>query len=102
MEALTEIISDFFNSIGQPRSFGDVGFDVRFARKWTRLRIYEYTPLVRTQTGCVRCAAIVPARAVRACATVSWRPPEIPEAICPMMGRRGRAHARDNDTGGRR
>src|SRR5260221_169639 len=42
----------------------------------------------------------VPARAVRACATVSWRPPEIPEAISPMMGRRGRAHARDNDTGG--
>jgi hypothetical protein len=25
MEALTEIISDFFNSIGQTRSFGDVG-----------------------------------------------------------------------------
>jgi hypothetical protein len=25
MEALTEIISDFFNSIGQIRSFGDVG-----------------------------------------------------------------------------
>src|SRR5215510_1327782 len=81
---------------GQTRSFGDVGFDVRFARKRTRLRIYEYTPLVRTQTGCVRCAAIVPARAVRACATVSWRPPEIPEAISPMMGRRGRVHARDN------
>src|SRR5262245_223546 len=59
---------------GKTRSFGDVGFDVRFARKRRRLRIYEYTPLVRTQTGCVRCAAIVPARAVRACATVSWRP----------------------------
>jgi hypothetical protein len=25
MEALAEIISDFFNSIGQTRSFGDVG-----------------------------------------------------------------------------
>src|SRR6516165_146849 len=39
--------------------------------------------------------------AARACATVSWHQPEIPEAIRPMMGRRGRAHARDNDTGGR-
>jgi len=46
--------------------------------------------LARHQTcpGCVACAARAP-RAVRACATVSWRPPEIPEAINPMMGRRG-------------
>src|SRR5262249_14594874 len=58
--------------------------------------------LVRTHTGCVRCAAIVPARAVRACATVSWRPIGDPGSFSPMMGRRGRAHAHDNDTGGRR
>jgi hypothetical protein len=56
---------------------------------------------LQTRTRLRRCTAIVPARAVRAYATVSWRPPEIPEAISPMMGRRGR-DARDNDTGGRR
>jgi hypothetical protein len=29
-------------------------------------------------------------------------PPEIPQAISPMMARRGRTHARDNDSGERR
>ena len=37
MEGFAEIITDFFNSIGQIRSFGDVRFNVRFARKRTRL-----------------------------------------------------------------
>jgi hypothetical protein len=37
MEGLPEIISNFFNSIGQNPSFGDVGFNVRFARERTCL-----------------------------------------------------------------
>jgi hypothetical protein len=37
MEGLAEIITDFFNSIGQTRSCGHVGSNVRFARKRTRL-----------------------------------------------------------------
>src|SRR6516164_7113028 len=40
---------------GQTRSFGDVGFDVRFARKRTRLRIYESPrPLTLRDPGAPR------------------------------------------------
>src|SRR5262245_4542774 len=44
MEGLAGIISDFFNSIGQTRSFGDVGSMSGLRESGHGRVIYEYTP----------------------------------------------------------
>jgi hypothetical protein len=44
LEDLSEIIGGFFNSIGQPRSFGDVGSMSDLPDSGHGWTIYEYTP----------------------------------------------------------